>query len=745
VPAALLVALCAATPRLVPVPAWAPAGLAAAGVALGGGMGAALVGAGAGLSLGELRRTAEVPEPAGRVAEVEGEICGPWRARAELASRSARLCPRWLRLGRELVLTPPSIQLDLAEKIAPPPYGSEVRARGTLARFPGLANATPVAPGPWRLRVKAGRFVAESARPGSFARWSGALRARLERAIAGTGAGELPGVALVKALVLGDESGMSEDRRRALRRAGLAHLFAVSGFNLTVVAAFASLVSGAGPRGGRRLLPALAVLGYLAAVGPEPSMLRASIMSVLGLALLAAGRAGSAPQALALAAAALVAAEPSLVDDVGFQLSFGATAGLVAGTRGWLEPFARLPRPLAAALGVSIAAQLGALPFAVATFGELSPVAPLVNLVAVPWAAIWLLGGMAWLALALALPAVAGELASWLGLGAAPFALLERLPPSPWISLDVAASLAVGGALATALGLALARRSARRWLPLLALSLSVPGVAAPARIAQEVAYLDVGQGDAAIVRDGGFVALVDGGGLVGRDLGATVLRRELAARGAERIDVAILSHSDRDHCRGLLDLATLLPIAEVWSSAGQLERGCGAQLAQRTRGPRRALAAGDVIRRAGARFEILHPSAGERAAEANAESLVVVVELGGRRFLFGGDLAATEEREVAERRGAQLAADVLKVSHHGARGSTAEQWIVAVRPRWAVVSAGARNAYGHPAPATLARLRAAGATVLRTDRDGEIVFSRQASGPWRLELPGSPRAVSPPR
>jgi competence protein ComEC len=745
VPAALLVVLCAWAPKLAPVPAWAPLGLAAGGLALGGSGGAALLGAAAGLGLGELRRSGEIPAPAGRVTEVEGTICGLWRERVEFASRSARLCPGWLRVGRQLVLRPPRLFVDLPSAFAPPRFGTTVRVRGTLNRFPGLANATEVAPGPWRLRVKSQVFVTEVASSGAFASTNNALRARIERSIGAAGVGGRPGVALTRALVLGDEGGMTNEGRRALRRAGLAHLFAVSGFNLTVVAAFASVLAGAGPRGARFLLPGLAVIVYLATVGPEPSMLRASIMAGLALALLAWGRAGSATQALALAAMLLIAVEPAMVDDVGFRLSFGATAGLIAGTRNRFAALARLPPSLAAALTASLAAQLGALPFSVAAFGELSPLAPLLNLVAVPWAALWLLLGMAWIAVALVLPSAAGRLAPLLDLGAAPFAGLERLPPAPWVSLALPGGIVAGAAVALVAAGVLSCRGARRWLLLVAAALAATGPRPAVSALSEVAFLDVGQGDAALVRDGPFVALIDGGGLVGRDLGAAVLRPALLVRGLGAVDVAILSHSDRDHCQGLLDLAALVPIREVWSSASQLARGCGAQLALRARRGARALAAGDVVWRGRGRFEILHPAPGQYAADPNAESLVVAVDLDGRRFLFGGDLAAADERAVAARAGSSLTADVLKVSHHGAARSTPLEWLAEIRPRWAVVSAGVSNAYGHPAAATLARLRAAGVLVLRTDRDGEITFERRAAGPWRLSLPASPRAVAPTR
>jgi competence protein ComEC len=289
-----------------------------------------------------------------------------------------------------------------------------------------------------------------------------------------------------------------------------------------------------------------------------------------------------------------------------------------------------------------------------------------------------------------------------------------------------------------------ARAPPRRLAPVALASLLVQGAGPSPLPLAEVVFLDVGQGDAAIVRTPQLTVLIDGGGLVGHDLGATALRPALARRGVSRLDVALLSHSDRDHCQGLLDLAAVVPIGELWSSAGQLADGCGRRLAGRLGGRTRALAAGTRIARGGVVFTVLHPPAQAAPRPANAESLVVAVELAGRRFIFPGDLGAAEEAALAGRsRG--LRGAVLKVAHHGAAGSSSPAWLDAIRPRLAVVSAGARNGYGHPAAATLGRLVGRGAVVLRTDRDGEVALVRPPRGPWRLELPGAPRRVAPDR
>jgi competence protein ComEC len=146
----------------------------------------------------------------------------------------------------------------------------------------------------------------------------------------------------------------------------------------------------------------------------------------------------------------------------------------------------------------------------------------------------------------------------------------------------------------------------------------------------------------------------------------------------------------------------------------------------------------------GLEIEILHPDdAGADAA--NRASVVARVSAGGRRLLFLGDLPADLERRLTAVAADRLAADVIKVAHHGSAGSSSAELLRAAGARLAVVSAGARNPFGHPATPALARLRASGARILRTDRDGEIVLRWQADRPWRIETPAAPRRVATER
>jgi competence protein ComEC len=674
------------------------------------------------------------------VVEAEGRICGAWRRHQDFPSHSARFCADWLGQGERIRFRPPTLRLDLPEGLPRPPYGALVRARGTLTRFPGFANEIPVPPGPWRLRVKSGAHLRIVASAGSAARASGILRARLDAAMERASGRGRPGVAMARAFVLGDEDDLSEDRRRALRRTGLAHLVAVSGANLTLVALLVGWLAAWSRRPVRLLAPAAAVLVYLAAVGPEPSVLRAGLMAGAGFLALFLRRQSASLQALALAAAALVALDPRALSEVGFQLSFGATLGLVLLTERWRNRLAGLPHPLAAGLAASAAAQAGSLPWSAAAFGEVTPLAPLWNLIAVPWSAVAMIAGLLWTLGALLLSPLAGVTASTLDLFAWPFAALERLPPGPWLSIWWPGG-ALGGLLAAGLLAAIFEfPSLRGRILLFGLALSLEGSPPPRLAGTEVVLADVGQGDAALVRQGSATLLVDGGGLPGRDLGGTVLRPLLSARGLKRIDAVVVSHADRDHCRGLIDLAALVHIGAVFVPAGEEASPCASQLAERSGRAPRGLTAGERLRLGEMRIEVLHPPAGGERRGTNAASLVLAIESDGRRLLLPGDLPAREERALVELVGSGLASDLLKVSHHGSASSSDPIFLAAVSPRLAVVSAGARNPFGHPSPAALARLHGSGALVLRTDRDGGIVLRWRRGMPWRIQSPGSPRA-----
>ncbi len=354
-----------------------------------------------------------------RPAEVSGWVAGDWREEPGGASAPLRL--DLVRQGMRLWITPPPARLEVASSMVRPPAGSRVRARGHLTRSPGFANAHGIAPGPFRLRVKSNA----APRCGVLAGAAAALRstgcARMVARPLAEGARRHPGLAYARGLLLGDLESVAASERLAFRRSGLAHLLAVSGMNVALVAGVAAALASFCGRRLRLGLVASAVLLHLALVGPVPSLLRATLMTAAALLGLILERRALALQSLAIAATAMAAFDPPLVRNLGFGLSCSATFGLVVLAPAVLRGWEAGRQPVAMALAVSWSAQAATLPWSLSTFAYLTPAAPLLNLLAVPLAGLLLVGALAWIALALLFP-VASDIAAlpldWL---AAPF------------------------------------------------------------------------------------------------------------------------------------------------------------------------------------------------------------------------------------------------------------------------------------------------------------------------------------
>ena len=731
--------------------------LAALGLAAGrrAGVGFAFLAAGA------LAATVAAGLPARALAAID--LARPAEAAVRVVGHWARDREGWSapveveRLRQGLSVTTPRLAavLLLPGEEAPPPYGSLLHAAGYLRRSPGFANRVAVAPGPWRLRVKSRLLMGVEEDPGLVARLSGSLRQRVEAAYAAAGT-ETAGKALARALVLGDPSALPLPWKRGLRRDGLAHLIAVSGLHVGMVAALAFLLGGWLPRRARLALAIAAVACYLLLVGPHPALVRAAVMGILGASSLFFERPPAAVNALGWAVVLLVLGRPDVVLLPAFQLSAAASAGVLLLAPALSRRWRRLPRWLRRPLALSTAAQLAALPASLPLFHLVAPWAPFANLFAVPWTALALAAAFAWTAAALASPRLGALLLPALDLLAAPFAWPAHTGPAGWCLPLLASPLA---ALLLAAGIATLLLRGRRGLgialPLLAVA--VWGLGPPAdrgprsersgRSGLELAMLDVGQGDAILVRDGERAVLVDGGGWDGADFGGRVLLPALLGEGVRRLDALVMTHPDRDHCGGLVDVAAYLPVAEVWTAPGWEREGCAGEFLALPGTRRRFLAAGDRVRVGRWRIAVLQPAAkadpGERS---NERSLVLQAEALGRRVLLTGDAEAREERRALAAAGEDgLHADLLKVGHHGSKTSSTAGFLDAVAPRLALLSVGIDNPYHHPSPVVVKRLAERGVRTLRTDRDGEVLLrivhvdGLPGVGRLRLSLPGAPR------
>lgn len=594
---------------------------------------------------------------------------------------------------------------------------------------------------------------------------------------------------LASGILIGLRDRVDRDLAAAFTAVGASHVVAISGWNIAIVAATLGALAGRVARRRRAALTAAAIVTYVVFVGASPSVVRAAAMAGVVLMARELGRPSTAAAAIGWAVTLLLVLDPRLIDDVGFRLSALATAGLIA----WGTPLsARLAGPspgrfrawLAESLGVSLAAQLATLPIVALEFGRLSIVSPVVNLGVVPLVApamaagvVALLGGALTAAGAPALLATLGGLPAWAILSAivalvragaaVPFASVAL--DVPWDAIVAASAGAVilgvdrwlrahggrGSGRTTRAGrsdpfVSSAQPTTRRVrgprgraerlvagsLAAAVVALAVAIVHRPDGIARLI-VLDVGQGDAILLEgQRGGRLLVDGGPDPGRLLVA--LDEELPPWD-RRIDVVVLSHPHEDHAAGLAALLGRYAVQRVLEP-GMLGPGPGYQALNAVLAAggieRGILATGDRLAVDDIRLSVLWPDAGtvpERPPDdgtgINNVSIVLLGEAGRHRFLLTGDIEEGIDPTLLAR--GLPAVEILKVAHHGSRTASTGPFLAAVQPAIAIVSAGSGNPYGHPAAATLERIKTAGARILRTDLDGTVEVEL-GPGPLRV-------------
>ena len=572
---------------------------------------------------------------------------------------------------------------------------------------------------------------AERLGPAPFApvRWAQSFRALAGRSILSSFPPREAGLLL--GLALGDDSRLDPALERDFRATGLSHLLVVSGENVAMV--LAPIVAlGAALRLSRwpRFALGLAVVAFFVVLtGAEPSVMRAGVMAGLALIGVLLGRPRSTGSILAGAVVVLLVLDPALVWSVGFQLSVAATASMVALATPISERLRFLPGSLALATGATLAAQLGVTPLLLYYFHEVPVSTVAANVLAFPAVPPALLIGLAAATTGIVFEPL-GRLLSFVA--QVPMRYLEAVAdrlaraPIPWITGGGIASLLLGFAAATAIAWWL--RSGRRMprtalvagltlLPLLVWS-SALSAGPPSYLT--VRFFDVGQGDSALLTSpGGVTMLVDGGP------DAAQVATELVALGIKRLDLVIASHPHADHVVGLPAVLARIPVGLLLDPGCRDDSPDGAALDEAAtaehltvRHPR----AGEVMHVGDVRLEFLSPDRCWTGTESdtNNDAIVVRASVGEDSVLF-----ATEPEEPAQQvlldEGVDLHADVLKVPHHGAATSI-EPFFDAVQAQIAIVSVGP-NTYGHPVPEVLDWIRATGAEVHRTDREGTITVS----------------------
>ncbi|WP_259391417.1 ComEC/Rec2 family competence protein [Paenibacillus sp. 1011MAR3C5] len=624
----------------------------------------------------------------------------------------------------------------------------------------------------------------------------------------------------MKGLVLGIREDLDPEQFNQFARLGLTHILAISGLHVGVfMYALTGLLKILRQPRERILLFLLAAVPfYVLLTGASPSVLRAGLMAMLGLVAARMGKLKDGLHLIAAAAVVLLLFNPYLLNDVSFQLSFIVTLGLIIGVPPFRRamPIWRRGSWVLDLVAVTVVAQLVSFPVTIYYFNQFNLLSLLANFVLVPFISmivmpagagalvlsmLWPWGAklianlsviandgsfaiIGWLADQSIFRQVWGTPSMWwvaawllligsafrrLGRGNArlvkdghPAAQPEQGEETALLQTEETMLLRDRQSGIYGYGSSITEKRSRVYRPLIIHALIAMLLLVYAYIPDAldrtatVSFLDVGQGDAALIRTAsGKHILVDGGGAISfrkpgeewRDrsdpfeVGSKVLVPILKDRGVHRIDLLILSHMDTDHIKGLIAVVEEIPVKRIWWNGTLRSSEDSSRLME-------AAIRADIplyAPIAGERWSLDHEThldvlwPAERMSDIpvikdqNELSLVVAIQLYESRFLFTGDISVRTEGEIVRMTRERLMVpqepiDMMKVAHHGSRHSTGNEWLAYWRPSGAVASVGATNTYGHPHPDVLGRLEAAGVVLWRTDTGGEARFQVSGKG-----------------
>lgn len=645
--------------------------------------------------------------------------------------------------------------LEVLASGEPPIVGARVLVRGRLEPFDEARN--PGEPSErdlqrergLRARLESAQVLATLPPRDGFAvrlarvrEWALAqLRARVPE----------PQASLIAGALWGERANLPPDLRAEFQETGTVHVLVTAGLHLGVVVALAMWLFTASrvPRVAACLGGIACAWAYAAAASAHVPSMRAAAMISIALLARALGRRALSWNAFALAATLIALVRPLDVTGASFLLSFSCVGAILA----WAKPLhdglaesTRLPHVVREALAVAGATQLGTWPLTAAIFLQFAPYALLANLLVVPVVGVTMLCAGAELAFAWApsLSQACANLASWGaswmiavvgGISSLPFARVPMTPAPAWC---------IGAYDVALLGVPWLWKRGARALAIVAATLGVALVLWPPRAPDanlRVTVLDVGQADGIVIRTPrGHALLVDAGGRLERGaqtpddstaerVGERIVIPYLLRAGIHALDAIVLTHPHGDHAGGVAPTMRELRVAE-FADGGQTYGGGAYRDALRTAYamhipivyPR----AGDVWKTddgvtltfVGPSLPFIHGGTND----VNDNSIAFVLQYRHFRMLLTGDAGtAAEERFLRE--GIDLHVDVLKVGHHGSAFGSSPAFLSAVHPQYAIISVGRHNLFGHPAPSTIARLRAIGATVYRTDQNGAVTVT----------------------
>jgi competence protein ComEC len=631
-----------------------------------------------------------------------------------------------------------------------PPVGTRTIVRGRLepldeARNPGETSERAIeAEHGITARIESATVIATIGPSTQFRATLARLRARAHETIASY-LGE-PDASIVAGELWGERAHLPPDLKSEFQETGTVHVLVTAGLHVGLVAVLvAGLCTFCGvPRGAASVAGIVAVWAFAAFSGLDLPALRAATMLTVALIARACGRSAISWQTLIVAASVVVAVIPGSIASPSFWLSFCCVASIFALARHIdtaLEHASRIPHAAREALGLTIATQLGTWPIIASMFEQYSTYAVLANLAVVPCVPATMILGALTLAFSRVPPLAqaCANLDAWIVawvvgvvhvVAGLPGSSIVTTPAPTWIiavyecSLFIAAWLIGRKGVTPAAALVLTATSLVLWPP--------HALRGPLKIT----VLDVGQADSIVIETPAHHAiLVDAGGRLERGpigdeseaerVGERIVVPFLIREGIHELDAIVISHPHGDHVGGCAPVLRKIRVDEIADSGqtygGHAYHDC-LDVAHTEGVPIVHPRAGTVWQtNDGVTLYFIGPQLpfiGGRNA-INDNSIAFILRYKHFRMLFTGDAgSAAEQRFLAE--GVDLHTEAIKVGHHGSAYGSSPEFIAAVYPRYAIISVGRHNLFGHPAPSTIETLRRFGATVYRTDSDGSV-------------------------
>jgi len=601
------------------------------------------------------------------------------------------------------------------------------------------------------------------------------VRSRISSLIDETGEGGNQQEVL-KALIVGDRTGVEKTIREAFNRAGVGHILAISGLHIGIIATtsfifFRKLLSyikfflwNAWTKKGAAILSLFPVILYGLISGMSPSTQRAVIMVTVFLMTFLFEREQDPMNTLAIAAMIILVAHPPSLFSISFQLSFMAVLSIIygwslrhiksAGNKGMVKKGLgiRIFERLLSFTLVSFFAILGTLPLVMFYFNQISLVAiaanlliiPIIGFVVVPLGLISvLLYPLSIFGASICIKASTAVLAHTLGIvhyiSGLPFAAIKTITPN---FVEICSYYVLIWAILNLKGIGLRRKTAIIAAAFVILAGSVDTCYWAYhrfwRNDLRVTIIDVGQGSCALVElPGGRCFLIDGGGFSDNsifDVGERIVAPFLWRKKIKTIDTIVLSHPNSDHFNGLLYIARHFNVKRLWCNSDSVEIDSYREFVEIIKKNRIETVAFKDMPRSyeinGASFKILYPPKdyidkikNEKQQNINNNSLVIKVSFGSKSILFPGDIMAYAEREIVSTHGDELKSTVLVAPHHGSGMSSTAMFLEKVKPEVVIISAGWKNSFSFPDQKVLKRYNEIGPRIFRTDKNGALAIS----------------------